>query len=215
MGIEWVKRPPGHVPRWTPQRVAAELDPFLAGRDVWPSRDEFEAAGLNLLREAVNRLGGMQEWARKFGLRRPNNSAGSTRIWHDERIEREVGPLVKRLGRWPSKGEFRQAGLQSAQSAIYRYGGVQHWRQHFAVPSAPAHTKVPDRRIWTEQRIERELRDYCAGRSDWPPFREFTLDGKARLYHAASLHGGIGRWSKRLGLRPPRRTHTAARRGRT
>jgi hypothetical protein len=205
VGVDWVERRPGHAPRWTPERVNTELEAFLAGREAWPSRREFDAAGLNLLREAVNRLGGVEAWAAKFGLPRPNNSAGSTRIWDERRLQRAVGPLVKGLGRWPTKREFRDAGLESAQAAMYRYGGVERWRKHFSIASAPPHGPVPNRRVWTDQRIERELRAYCAGRSDWPAFREFTRDGKARLYKAASLHGGIGRWQRQLGLKPPRR----------
>jgi hypothetical protein len=191
--------------------VNTELEAFLAGREAWPSRQEFEAAGLNLLREAVNRVGGVEAWAAKFGLPRPNNSAGSTRIWDDRRLERAVGPLVKRLGRWPTKREFHDAGLGSAQVAMYRYGGVERWRKHFGITSAPPHGPVLNRRVWTDQRIERELRAYCAGRSDWPPFHEFTRDGKARLYNAASLHGGIGRWQRQLGLKPPRRSARSTR----
>ena len=201
---------PGYAPRWTPERVGSELEAFLADREVWPSRREFEAAGLNLLREAVNRLGGVEVWAAKFGLPRPNNSAGSTRIWDERRLERAVGPLVRRLGRWPTKREFHEAGLASAQSAMYRYGGVERWRKRFGVASAPRHGRVPTRRVWSDERIESELRAYCAGRTEWPGQREFIRDGKGGLYKAASLHGGIGGWQKRLGLRPPRRTYPAA-----
>jgi hypothetical protein len=32
----------------------------------------------------------------------------------------------------------------------------------------------------------------------WP------TDGKAQLYRAASLNGGVARWQKQLGLPPPR-----------
>jgi len=210
VGVEWVERRPGYAPRWTPERVGSELEAFLAGREVWPSRTEFEAAGLNLLREAVNRLGGVEVWAARFGLPRPNNSAGSTRIWDERRLERAVGPLVRRLGRWPTKREFTEAGLASAQSAMYRYGGVERWRKRFGVASVPRNGRVPNRRVWTDERIASELRAYCAGRTEWPGQREFIRDGKGRLYKAASLHGGIGRWQKRLRLRPPRRTHPAA-----
>ena len=136
VGVAWVERRPGYAPRWTPERVGSELEAFLAGQEVWPSRREFEAAGLNLLREAVNRLGGVEVWAAKFGLPRPNNSVGSTRIWDERRLERAVGPLVRRLGRWPTKREFHEAGLASAQSAMYRYGGVERWRKRFGVASA-------------------------------------------------------------------------------
>jgi len=99
VGVDWVERRPGYAPRWTIQRVRAELEPFLANRAVWPSRAEFEAAGLKTLREAVNRLGGVELWAANFGLRRPDQRSGSHRVWDNERLEQAMGPLVKRLGR--------------------------------------------------------------------------------------------------------------------
>jgi hypothetical protein len=211
VGVRWVKRSPGYAPRWTEELVGKELEAFLAGREQWPSAGEFEAAGLVLLREAVKRLGGVELWATRFGLTRPNHSAGSRRIWDHQRLEQTIGPLVKYLGRWPTKSEFRKAGLESAQAAVYRYGGVEYWREHFSVSANAQHGPVPNRRVWTEQRIERELAAYCAGRSEWPTEQEFIRDGKGRLYKAASLHGGVRRWQERLHLRPPRRSYTGAR----
>jgi hypothetical protein len=208
VGVKWVKHSSGYSPIWTEERVSGELEPFLAGREVWPTVAEFEAAGLGLLREAVKRLGGVQVWAARFGLQRPNHSVGSTRIWDHERLELAVGPLVRSLGRWPTKSEFRHAGLASAQSSLYRYGGVAYWRAHFGVSANPRNGRVPDRRVWTEQRIESELRAYCKGRTHWPRQQDFVRDGKGRLYKAASLHGGIARWQKELGLRPPVRTYS-------
>jgi hypothetical protein len=204
MGIEWVERLPGYAPRWTVERVRAELEPFLEGRTVWPSRVEFEAAGLKTLREAINRLGGAEAWAAEFGLPRPNLSVGSDRVWDERRLEEAIGPLVERLGRWPTKGEFHRAGLTSALSALYRYGGVTYWRKRLDAAPCPPHGPVPERRVWTEERIERELRAYCGGSTIWPTWHQFVRDGRARLYKATSLRGGIDRWQKQLGLEPPR-----------
>jgi len=213
IGVAWVERPPGYAARWTEERVSRELEAFLAGREVWPPASEFEAAGLGLLREAIKRLGGVEVWATRFGLPRLNNLAGSRRVWDERRLRKAIGPLVKRHGRWPTKSEFRQAGLESAQSAVYRYGGVAYWRAQFGLPAEQRGRAARTRRVWTDERVESELADYCAGRSEWPTQQEFIRDGKARLYKQASLHGGIARWQKQLGLRPPRRTYTGVRGG--
>ncbi len=54
---------------------------------------------------------------------------------------------------------------------------------------------------WNDARIERELREYLAGRSGaWPPREEFAADGRGPLYAAASRHGGIARWRRVVGL---------------
>jgi hypothetical protein len=209
IGVEWVERLPGYAPRWTAERVRQELKPFLARRTEWPSRQEFEAAGLKPLRDALQRLGGVDAWATEFELQRPTRRSGSIRIWDEQRLEQAIAPLVKQLDRWPTKGEFHRAGLASALTAVYRYGDVTLLQERLGV--APlAHGPVPKSRIWTEERVERELREYCSAQGAWPPWQRFVADGKAKLYAAASNHGGVGRWQLRLGLAPPRRRAATA-----
>jgi hypothetical protein len=211
IGIRWVEHPPGYAPRWTTERIHRELEQFLAGRTVWPSRLEFEAAGLKTLREAINRLGGVETWAKEFNLPLANHAAGSRRVWDEQRLEQALAPLVQRLGRWPTKGEFHRAGLASGLSAMYRYGGVEYWRERLgAPPSRKAHSPVPLRRVWTEERIERELRVFWAGRTAWPTWHEFTGAGESRLYRAASQYGGAEHWRERLGLQPCTRPKASA-----
>jgi hypothetical protein len=169
---------------------------------VWPSRKEFEATGLKGLRDAVHRLGGVDVWAAEFDLRRSSRASGSTRVWSEQRLEQAIGPLVEQLGRWPTKAEFRRAGLLSALTAVYRYDGVIGWRQRFGVAASPRRGPVPDRRLWTEDEIESELRAYCCELGGWPPSRRFAADGKAKLYRAASMYGGVRHWQLLLDLSP-------------
>jgi hypothetical protein len=113
-----------------------------------------------------------------------------------------------RLGRWPTRSEFREAGPSSALTAMYRGGDIASCRERLGAPaSAIRRRPLPERRIWSDEVIERELRAFCAGRARWPTWREFVAAGKRRLYGAASLHGGIDAWRERLGLDPPRRTY--------
>jgi hypothetical protein len=208
MGVEWVERRPGYAPRWTAKRVRSELESFLAGRTVWPSRKEFETAGLKTLRDAVHRLGGVDVWAAEFGLQRTSRASGSIRAWNEQHLERAIRPLVEQVGRWPTAVEFRRAGLLSALTAVYSYEGVLWWQQRLGVDSSPRRGPVPDRRIWTDEEIERQLRAYCGEFGVWPPWQRFVADGKAKLYRAASMHGGVGRWQLLLGLSRPRRART-------
>lgn len=54
--------------------------------------------------------------------------------------------------------------------------------------------------LWSDARIERELRAFTEGRTSWPSTRQFQEAGLHTLYVAASRHGGIARWRKRVGL---------------
>jgi hypothetical protein len=130
-------------------------------------------------------------------------------------LEQAIRPLVEQVGRWPTKAEFRRAGLVSALTAVYRYEGVLWWQQRFGVAASARRGPVPDRRVWTEDEIERGLRAYCGEFGGWPPSRRFVADGKARLYRAASMHGGVGRWQLLLGVSPPRRARRAGSADRT
>lgn len=53
---------------------------------------------------------------------------------------------------------------------------------------------------WTDATIERELRAFLGGRSDWPPPSEFRAAGKGPLYQAAARAGGVARWRRIVGL---------------
>lgn len=54
--------------------------------------------------------------------------------------------------------------------------------------------------VWTETKIEQELRAFLAGRSTWPSPGEFQAADKGALYAAASRNGGIGRWRRIVGM---------------
>ncbi len=208
VGVRWRERSLGYPTLWTEQRVRSELEEFLAGHEVWPSQREFEEAGYANLRAAVTRLGGVERWARELRLPRVDQRNGSRLVWDDRRVERSVRPLVKRLGRWPTQSEFRDAGLASALTAMYRRGGITHWRGRLGVlPPTTAGRSVHGRRTWSEEVIERELRAFCAGRARWPTWHEFVAADKRRLYRAASLYGGVDLWRERLGLDPPMRRY--------
>lgn len=55
-------------------------------------------------------------------------------------------------------------------------------------------------RVWTRERIDDELRQFTAGRDDWPKVREFDEAGKRALYLAVTRNGGVEHWAEQLGL---------------
>src|SRR3954454_6791776 len=54
--------------RWTPTTTAAALESLLAGRHTWPSRREFEAAGLAGLHATISKHDGHRTTAARYGL---------------------------------------------------------------------------------------------------------------------------------------------------
>jgi hypothetical protein len=214
MGVHWVKRHGGGGRIWTDEQIERELAAFLDGRDVWPTRREFEAAGRRTLLEAARRHGGVARWAKRFGLAQPKRVAGASRStarqrrksvpararWDDARIEAAIAPLVRELGHWPTKGEFYRAGLRPALAAVYGHGGSAAWRRRLGVKATPVGGHPTSRRRWTDERIEAELRRFCRRSRHWPSYTEFQSAGLGALYGAASRYGGLDYWRKRVRL---------------
>ncbi len=201
LGVAYPERRPGYAVRWTDARVREQLNVFLAGRSVWPSRKEFEAAGRKTLRDAVGRTGGIERWGAEFDLPVPDLRRGSRRVWDDARIEAELRRFLADRDDWPTKAEFERAGLDSLRSAIYRHGGgTRRWARRLGVRRPRHGRSLPRGRFWTDERIESELREFTAAEQSWPGWLAFDRGGRAPLYRAASLYGGIPRWRRRLGL---------------
>jgi 8-oxo-dGTP pyrophosphatase MutT (NUDIX family) len=108
LGVPYPERRPGYAVRWTEERVREELTAFLAGRQVRPSRKEFEAAGCKTLRDAVGRTGGIERWSAEFDLPLTDLRRGSRRVWDDARIEAELRGLLADRREWPTKAEFER-----------------------------------------------------------------------------------------------------------
>jgi Fic family protein len=89
--------------------------------------------------------------------------------------------------------QLREAGL------IVRRGAGSAARYRFS--SKPFEERPGRPRSWTDERIEAELRKFCAGRTYWPTIKEFRAAGQARLYDAVARHGGADVWAAKLGLR--------------
>ena len=199
LDIPYGRHVPGYDPVWTEERIRAELASFLAGRDAWPSRLEFEDSGKKLLRDAIQRTGGPKRWADEFNLPVTSNRNGSQRVWTEKRIESELRKFLRGRKEWPPRGEFIASGRWPLLTAAYTRGGAGYWAKRLGVVR-PKRRGPPPRRIWTDERIRDELAAFCDGREHWPRYSEFVAAGKRGLYTAASLRGGIDYWIKEIGI---------------
>lgn len=199
LGIRYLEHPPGYAPIWTEERIGADLREYLAGREDWPARHEFERDGRTALRNAVNRTGGPDSWATELGLRRKTRRSGIRRGWTPEAVESELRRLIGTGKSWPSRRAFERAGLSSMLTSIYRHEVPAYWASRLGVEQRPAFGG-PSKRRWPEELIRSELERFCSGREVWPTEREFIAAGENPLYRAASRNGGVARWADQLGL---------------
>ena len=59
-------------------------------------------------------------------------------------------------------------------------------------------------RKWTDERIEKELRELVGSGTSFPPVAAFRAANQMALYGAVSRNGGTAKWSRRLKITPPR-----------
>jgi hypothetical protein len=206
------------VRRWTEDRVRAELSAFLADREEWPSAAEFVRAGQRQLRDMVYRFGGSRRWAQEMGIRYPERMPGHAPWWTEERVREELRVFLAGCAVWPSRKAFEAAGRKALRDAVNRTGGPERWAVELGL-TIP-HLRHGPQRMWTDARIEAQLRRFLVRRSDWPTKAEFERAGLASLLGAIYRHGGgPDGWARRLGVRrrryqgpvPDRRTWTAGR----
>lgn len=207
MGVSFVDRRGGVPAFWTEERVREHLTRMLQGRTRWPTPAAFQQAGEARLLAAVYRTGGVQKWMDEFEIqssrKEPSDtSQGRPRRWTESAIAEAIAPLGRQLGHWPTKGEFRSAGLLPALAAVYEHGGSEYWRRRLGLTAQDSHYlgPVPNRSRWTDKRIEAELRELCHGRTEWPSVQEFRDLDALPLYRAASRRGGVGKWRALVGL---------------
>lgn len=148
--------------------------------------------------------------------------AATGRIHLKPTQQRGLAPLESGEQRELTRGEYEEiAGVSRSQAAydlaelveagvLHRVGGGRSTRYRLARETRPG------QRHWTNDRIDAELREFCAGRKAWPSAGEFKAAGRADLYVAASRYGGIGFWAAELGFprpgRAPRPAETPLRR---
>ena len=113
---------------WTPDAIEATLNEFIGESDMWPTRREFDRAGLSGLLSAIYSGEGPDYWARRFKVRRHRGpSPRSHAIWTEERIRQDLAAFCAGRDAWPTEREFIDAGKRDLYSAASRMGGIGAW----------------------------------------------------------------------------------------
>jgi hypothetical protein len=119
---------------WTTDLIEAELDELIGNSPMWPTRREFDAAGLSGLLSAIYAREGPDYWAKRFNVRRRRGDSPRPRHWTQERIREELEPFCAGREAWPTEREFVDAGLGPLYRAASRAGGIPHWADQLGLP---------------------------------------------------------------------------------
>ena len=120
---------------WTRELIEAELRKLIGDGRTWPTQREFDDAGLDSLRTAINRHEGSRFWARRMGVRwRSSLGNPRPRLWTEERIRSELEAFCAERDAWPTEREFADAGKRRLYQAASRNGGVRRWAAELGLP---------------------------------------------------------------------------------
>ena len=112
---------------YTPERIAADLEAWVAEHGQMPTKSQLLANGQGGLLNAIRKNGGLGAWAQRIGT--DARRVGGQLTWDAARIERELKPIVAELGRFPTGTELRARGLDTLYAAIKHHGGADRWKQ--------------------------------------------------------------------------------------
>lgn len=121
--------------RWTEERIFADLQRVLAGRQDWPKVAEFRAAGAMRLYKAVIQHGGIPYWAERMGFRL-GIGQGDKRYLHED-AARDATAVVARCGYVPNAKKLRELGFRALANFLDHNGGYKRFCEQHGLLSAP------------------------------------------------------------------------------
>lgn len=122
--------------------------------------------------------------------------------WTDERVRDALGEFLARKSQFPTAREFKDAGLGGLWDRLSRRRELGRWAQEFEL-QAPRHARPI---LWTEDRIEAELRLAIQELGGWPGRAVLEERGQAGLAAAITRRGGARYWRGRVGLGLPQQS---------
>jgi Fic family protein len=162
------------------ERVAAEID-------------RLGAIGRTAAGQRLQLSDSQQKGLTDFSLRR---------IAEFKRSEYELAAGVSRNTATADLNKLAEAGVVQRRGD----GPSRRYRLTTEVATNPWSGRGGGRpRQWTDERIDRELRNLVDGRTAFPSIADFNAAGRQRLYSAIQRHGGSVMWAERLGITSPRR----------
>lgn len=138
---------------WTPDVVETRLRELIGDGTRWPSRQEFQDAGIRSMLSSIYAHEGPAYWASHLGVQLPPLKATrSPKRWTEQRIHRELQQFYAGRDVWPTEREFIAAGRRALYAAASRNGGVARWatelglvRERSRSPSAASAASAADR----------------------------------------------------------------------
>ena len=137
--------------RWSEPNVLVALEDLARGCETYPTRADFQVAGLDGLHQAIRtHHGGHDRWARRLGLPRTTRRAQAKTVqrWTDALVEARLRALAADLSldRYPLHREFVAAGESGLYRHIKRTAGHASWAHRLDLPRPTDRPAAPKSR---------------------------------------------------------------------
>jgi hypothetical protein len=180
----------GYWDNW--EIVSAELIQIANQLGHFPTQKELSSLGRNDISIAISKKhGGLLLARKRLGFsEKKEKPSGYWEDWNN--FEREMGPVVERLGRLPNKRESKELGITSGYCAIYDYyGGATKVRKRLGMGRESRKTKG----YWQDKKnVIKEIRKIMRARKlvEVPSLTELRVWGYNGLSSSISeYHGGF------------------------
>jgi hypothetical protein len=120
---------------WTADAIEAQLKQLIGDSTTWPTRGEFERAGLRVMASVINAREGPASWADRLGVQRRPSPPGPERVfWIERRIRRELEEFCAGRAIWRTEREFLAQDKGQLYRAASRAGGIPFWADQLGLP---------------------------------------------------------------------------------
>lgn len=173
--------------------VREELLPICKKLGKFPTMEYLNKTGKNGLRRAIQKYGGIHEVAKRLGYETEETEYG---YWTDSKsVEKELLPICKKLGKFPTYDYLRSNGKGGLASAISKHGGTYKFAKRLGYEVGET-----EHGYWTDfDNVKKELLPICKELHRFPTLTYLHSIGKGGLAKAISKHGRVEKVAKRLG----------------
>jgi hypothetical protein len=178
------------------QMVEGVLERIAVGRPTWPTWEEFQPLW-PWARRLIERTGGVERWAKEYGLR--TLGPGQRHTYSEEEIREALRHFIvaEHEEEFPTEETLKLFGRGTIARAM-RKRGYDSWKAEFEAMPGGVTGGAPQRRHWNEDPIDTALREFLAGRSGWPTDEEFIAEGRWQLIYRLRQQDSVDDWQARM-----------------
>lgn len=180
--------------KWTEDNIVGELEKAVEEIGHFPVKNELDKIKKFGLNYAIIKYGGFNYFREKLGYKIIKQSSG---YWTEENIIKELKQVIEEIGYFPTGNKLRQMKRYNLESAIYRNGGINYYREKMGHEITKNYNGY-----WTEEKIINKLEEIINDIGYFPLQKELISINTMGLLASIHRTGGLDYFRKKLGYEP-------------